>query len=762
MIRKYPAVFLLGFIVFGVIFADRTHLPAWVFLLIALATGVTGLFLLTQSRQVAATVLLAVCVGTFAGFHFAVQCYDTGPQHLSRLLKEPEVYRVYGQVSDWPDLKPNRTEIKISLDSLGGTINRPVKGGLLLKISDTTTVLQRGDHVEFTGRIYPLISRENDIGFDYQRYLNLRGVSGIVYLPTLLNVRVDRRSTFGFFHAVDRLRDAIVGSFRRNLEPTQAALASGFLIGETRNIPLPVYHMFRDSGTLHLLAVSGSNVALVLLVAVFLLRPFALSRWKRALVLIGVIVIFTALSYGEPSVIRASVMATLVIAAGLVQRRYDLNNIIALTAVIILLVDPAQLYDVGFQLSFVTAWGLIFAVPKIARLFEAYHSRLWYRWIAFPAIVAFVAQVASTPLVAFHFNRVPVMSVIANLVIVPFVSAAVIGLMLMLLANLIWPILGLFVGSLVNMLLGWVLRLLHLLGGESMTVLKPAGLIPEQWLSWLMVGSYVLMIIVAVSIGRRQFRKAALITVLVAVNVILVMAAVSTAWEQKPTMEVTSVPGGVAALVYRPGAGEANLVLAGLQARDYPVDERILCPWLESRGVTELNAIFVASCTYGAIDDVFRLASTYHSPDIYIHESLQSSFADVGAMTAGPNSTPRVTGYGGSPPESIREGITPCNLGVLVRLGGHSALVTDRIREGHFRWQPPCSTHLLVVGERWQPCAADWISLRSRGTTAVVCSKIALHLSAENEDAEFSPDQVIPDYLYDLNQLGSIRVSLAD
>lgn len=763
MIRKYPAVFLLCFIVIGIAVADRTHVPAWAFLLLVLLVGVTGLFALARLRLMTAAVLFPVCLGAFSGFQFAVRYYDTGPRHLSNLLSEPMVYRVFGRVSDWPDLKPNRTEIKISLDSLGGSATLPVRGQLLLKVTDTTTALQRGDYVEFTGRIYPLVDRKNDIGFDYQRYLSLRGVAGIVYLPTLLNVRVDHRSTFGFFHVIDRLRDAILGSFRRNLEPTQAALASGFLIGETRGIPSSVYNMFRDSGTLHLLAVSGSNVALVLLVAIFLLRPFALSRWKRALALLVVILTFTALSYGEPSVIRASVMAALVITAGLAQRRYDLNNIIALTAVIILLFDPGQFFDIGFQLSFVTAWGLIFVVPKVARMFETYHNRRWYRWLVFPGIVAFVAQLVSTPLVAFHFNRVPVISIFANLLIVPVVSIAVVALLAMLLADLIWPVLGLFVGSIVNVLLGLVLRLLHVFGGENMVIFKPAGVVPEQWLSWLMVGSYAVLIVLTVAVVRRNFRKITLAVGLVVVNVALIGGVARSAGSQQPVLEVISVPGGAVALVYQPGADRGDLVFAGLQARDYRIDERIIHPWLESRGISQLNSVFVTSCAYGAIDDILRLAVRFRPRGIYVHSSLKSSFTDARATIADSigESAP-IIAYSSPLPDLSSEGLSPCDSGVLIKLGECSALVTDRLGEELLLWRAPCRRHILVIGERWQPSAVDWITLQSRGTTCIICSKIAPHIHAKSPTGDMSPDAVLPDYLYDLTELGSIRVALTD
>ncbi len=315
MLRKHPALLFLGLVLAGIVAADVARIPSWVFLFGAFSAVLAAVLVAFRSIRVA-SVIFGVALAFVAAFHFAKDHYDLTPRHVARVADESRTVQIFGQVSDWPDLKANLTEIKVEVDSLGGRICRRVEGTILVKVTDTTTALQRGDRVEFWARIYPLVGGESGgERFDYRRYLQLKGVFGIVYLPTLLDVRIDKRSRIGLFAAVDQLRDAIRSTFSAYLSPDGAALASGFLIGETRNIPVHVYQWFKDSGTLHLLAVSGSNVALVLLVIIVLLRPFRLSRNVRAVVLLVVIVLFTMLSYGQPSVIRASVMAALVIAS---------------------------------------------------------------------------------------------------------------------------------------------------------------------------------------------------------------------------------------------------------------------------------------------------------------------------------------------------------------------------------------------------------------------------------------------------------------
>jgi len=377
----------------GIIFADLVRPPIWLFLFLCLVFAVTGLAFLSRSSMHKVIIFFGLSLFCFSAYHFGIKFYQFGPDHISRFVSDKKYYQIFGRVADWPDLKTNRTEIKIAVDSLGRDHKAPVKGSILLKISDTTTAFQRGDRLEFFGTIYPLKVKSDPGSFDYGRYLQLQGMFGIVYLPTVLEIRVDRSRRSGLIGMVDKIRAAINDSFSRNLSSTSAALASGILIGETREIPDEIYERFRDSGTLHLLAVSGSNVALIILFMVLILRPFSMKRKQRGMILISGVFIFALLSYGEPSVVRASLMATLVLVATIIERRIDLNQIIATAALIILLIDPAQLFNVGFQLSFATAWGLIFITPKISGLFKQFQNKLWFRWLVFPLLVSLVAQI---------------------------------------------------------------------------------------------------------------------------------------------------------------------------------------------------------------------------------------------------------------------------------------------------------------------------------------------------------------------------------
>jgi len=766
VIRSHPSVFVLALVVIGIAAADRLPLSPYFYLpFTAIAFG-AALIALAKRRWALAALLSALALGLVSAFHFGMEMSGAGVHHLKQVIAEPTLCHVYGRVADWPELRHGRTEIIIELDSLevrseSKHVAQPVQGRLLLKVSDTTTAVQRGDRVAFRARLYP-VRPGGTAGFDYDRYLVLRGVFAQAYLPSLLNVWVDKRPTVGVLPLVDRLRTAVRLSLDRNLSPPAAALARGFLIGETRDIPPEIYRMFRDSGTMHLLAVSGSNVALVVLFFMWVLRPFRFGTGPRSVALLVVIAIFAGLSYGDPSVIRASIMAGLVIGARMLGRSYDLNNIIAATALLILLVEPAQMFDVGFQLSFVTAWGLIFIMPRLAALFRECHERPWYRWLVFPFLLALVAQVVSTPLVAYHFGRFPVIGLAANLVIVPMVSLGVVGILLLLVADLIWPLLGVFVGSLLNLWLIAVVAVLRIMGGENIPVWNTGHLMdaPFGLPSVLLV--YLLLALAVVALNKTWARKAALAVVAVAANVALVIAVAGAFSGSEGRLDVEKVPGGAAVLVRSDRSSVADLIITRLSRKTYPIDERVFEPMLRRHGIDKLGRLIVLASDYDALDDILRLAGSWSVDSLFAGRGLASSITDIRTRADSTVYSGEIIFFGGRSTESVMRGY---RLGEkVVRLGVDPAFradIVDRLSPEIFASSTSEAKGVLIVGERWSPSAHDWITLYRSGYDRIVCAEFEQSEVSSWPDLEFEPDAILPDFVTDLSRSGPVRISLS-
>jgi len=719
--RKYPSLCVLILVVAGIVAADFFRPPGWLLLLFCLVFLILGMAHLSRAVTGRALVLLGFSLFCFAGYHFSIKFYDFGPNHISRFVSEKKYFQIFGRVADWPDLKANRTEIKIEIDSLGRDQKLAVQGSVLLKVSDTTTALQRGDRVEFFATIYPLRERSDPGSFDYARYLQLQGVFGVIYLPTLLDVRVDDSRRFGLIGLVDRIRAALTDSFNRNLSPVSAALASGILIGETRDIPSEIYNRFRDSGTLHLLAVSGSNVALMVLFVILVLRPFSIKRKQRAIILMVCVFVFALLSYGEPSVVRASLMAALVLLATIIERRFDLNQIIATAALIILLFDPAQLFNVGFQLSFTTAWGLIFITPKIAHLFKQTQNKLWFRWLVLPAMVSFIAQICSAPLIAFYFDQVPAISVVANLVIVPLVSIAVVAALLLFVIDLIWPLLGLFFGSLLDSFMASIVFFLELFGEKKSFAIETSDLSAAA-----VIIIYLFLILAALALFNRRARRVAVAAALIILNVGLTFSMVGAAASEKNRsyLDIFNIPGGAAILIYHSAWAAPDLIMTGIQAKTYPLDERIFESAFGHLGVKSISRLFILSAEYGAMDDILRIAEKMKIRDVYVDRKLIKSFSDIATVNPQTDGSIELKVISGALSQSDSPGVYPSANCVRINNGSSEVIVVDGAAMPNLRPNGKNLRPALIVGHYKELDSAAIEILGPGYFDKIVCSKV--------------------------------------
>lgn len=624
MFKKYPALYLLFFTVFGILLSDIVRIDSLYLLIGILVFGLIALFIRGGKSKLLMPIFVGLMFLLFAAFRFAVSTYDFGQTHISHFADSQTRFTIYGKINDWIDIQNERTEIRLSVDSLKADKIYYVHGNLLVRINVETTTFQRNDKLVLEGRIYPIKNRTFSADFDYQRFLSYKGIAGVVYLNTDLQILLDKGNRYSLFVVTDKVRDWIRKTFYDNLDEEAAALASGFLIGETRDISPEMYQRFKDSGTLHLLAVSGSNVVLVIGFFLYLFRPFSLSKQKRTLLLLVVLILFALLSYEEPSVIRASVMAGLVLLAGLFERRYDLNNIIALSALIILIAAPTQLFNIGFQLSFIIAWGLIVTMPQIAVLFDKHKNKNWYRFLLFPFFISLVAQIYSTGLIGLYFDRIPVLSPFANLIIVPLVSLAVIGIQILLAANFLLPILGKFVGSLLTPVFKITIASVNLFGSEGMLFFNSVN-----WQIGYVVLFYLLLFYLSLFLQNKKARRVSLIAAL-----ILIMIAEASSLYSKhlsaseSSIEVLSIPGGSVTL-FQHSSESADLVIHGMASRKYPIDEKILNPELSKRSIKQIEKLFILSIDYHAIDDVLRLAGRLKVKEVFFKPEIENTVLEV-------------------------------------------------------------------------------------------------------------------------------------
>ncbi len=278
--------------------------------------------------------------------------------------------------------------------------------------------IQIGDILILKGKFQNPHKATNFGQFDYADYLKNQGIFTVFYSQ---NYKTQGKSEDFHFKAQKyfaNLAEKILQKHSKYLTQNQTDLLGGIVFGHRSiNLSDDLKQDFINSGTFHILAASGMQIALVLLFWCFLMKLIKLP-YNFSLISGGFIIIFYACFTGFPaSILRALLMAEFIILGKLIDRQADNVALLLFVCSLMLLYNPVSLLDVGFQLSFVTTFGLIFAIPRFSVKLKNLPP-----WFSSTIFVTLIAQIFASPLLVFYFNNLPLYSLFANIFILPLVS----------------------------------------------------------------------------------------------------------------------------------------------------------------------------------------------------------------------------------------------------------------------------------------------------------------------------------------------------
>ena len=344
--------------------------------------------------------------------------------------------RVIGVVIDVPETKDRRTRFQFETEAVAGapTVFRThVSTTVLRSAMDTSAlVLRYGDRLELLGELSRPVAPRNPGEFNPRQFLDANGLWGFLFVRGWGRVAV-HDSGEGIFFMRSWVAPARLAMFRV-IEGTvggeEGEFLKGLLLGDRSGISEATKQAFIDSGVAHVLAVSGSNVAVVAAIFIFLVDLFRLPRAVRPILVAGAIVFYMLLTGSQPPVVRATIMALVFLGGEIVQRKSNPYNALGLSAMIILIWDSRQLFDVGFQLSFLAVLSIIHCYPRanvlISRLEGSGLIRKIVVWLLRLCAVSLVATLGTLPLTALSFGRLSIVGIAANLVVIPATELSVV------------------------------------------------------------------------------------------------------------------------------------------------------------------------------------------------------------------------------------------------------------------------------------------------------------------------------------------------
>ena len=276
-----------------------------------------------------------------------------------------------------------------------------------------------GNRLYVRGSIDPLPVTRNPYQFDYGKYLRHKGIYGQLSASNHQVMRL-QQSGSGVRVVVSRFRESVQEKLASYpFSKDQLAIINALIIGQRQGIDREMSNQYAAAGMMHILAVSGLHVGIILLLLRFITRPISgyRLRFLRSGIIIGLIWLFAILTGLSPSVLRAATMFSFLEASSLTGSKKETLNALIASAFVLLLFDPLLIYQVGFQLSYAAVLAILWIQPWLSSLFTIKNKVLRFLWNTITVTTA--AQIGVLPLSLFYFHQFPGLFLVSNLVVLP-------------------------------------------------------------------------------------------------------------------------------------------------------------------------------------------------------------------------------------------------------------------------------------------------------------------------------------------------------
>lgn len=343
--------------------------------------------------------------------------------------------------------------------------NNEVSGRVILNVNKDSFPKELNIDDAYASKAFlkKVLSPLNPNQFDYKNYLKKKGIYHQLYLKPaeLFKLSSSTNTIYGF---ADSLREKINKSLKEHsFKDDELSIINALLLGQRQDISDEVYANYTNAGAIHILAVSGLHVGIILLLLNLLLKPLENFKKGNTIKLIVILILlwcFAVIAGLSASVVRAVTMFSFIAYAMHIKRATNIFNILAISMFILLLFKPSFLFDVGFQLSYVAVFTIVWVQPMLYKLWSPKLKAIDYIWQLFTVTLA--AQLGILPLSLFYFHQFPGLFFVSNLVIIPFLGFILgMGILVIILAvlNILPQLIANLYGSIIsfmNNFISWI------------------------------------------------------------------------------------------------------------------------------------------------------------------------------------------------------------------------------------------------------------------------------------------------------------------
>jgi len=287
-----------------------------------------------------------------------------------------------------------------------------------------------GDDMVLTGKLHAPFEFSKSKKFSYRKYLGRQGIYFVLSVKKIAKVQILRHNQSNpLLTQLYTWRHSASATLSKHLRPYEAALMQAMVLGERTRIPQFLKDIFAKTGTAHILAISGLNVGIVVAVLFLILRMLPGPIKLTYILTLGFVAFYVLLTGASPSVVRAGIMAAVFLASFMIERETDSINSLAFAAFLLLVIDPQNFLDIGFQLSFLSVLAILLFYSYFMKLCEPFlkeHPNIVLKFLFESFAVSLAATLGVAGLIAYYFHMVTPISLVANIFVVPLSTLALI------------------------------------------------------------------------------------------------------------------------------------------------------------------------------------------------------------------------------------------------------------------------------------------------------------------------------------------------
>lgn len=527
---------------------------------------------------------------------------------------------ILGIINHQPEIRHNYMYITLKMDKIISPygcykIDSSVSLRVNLLPSHVSNLrqIEYGDYIRAITRLREPHFYKNEGCFNYKKYLANQGINLIGSLESPLLIEVMRKgegnSLFNYFNKLKIWLNSKINQYFINWEghlTQEGALLKSITLGDRGNLTPNFKETLQKSGVFHILAISGLHIVIISYILFQLLTFFHLSERLKCLTIIMMLVFYALLTGCSVSILRATIMSSIYLIGRVLHQESNMLNSLSLACLIILLYQPEQLFDTGFQLSFIATLFIILLAPRI----NSYLKR-WPLKLGGIISITLAAQLGLIPILIFNFNQVSFSSPISNLIAFPFIGLIIILGILFFLFSAFSPACTEASAVTAQYLIKMFFSLVTYFNKIPFSHIK----IPEPY-TWLIIFYYFFLLLFIVFGWRSKSGKAFLISWSITFLFIIISPFPN---NYSPYFKVNflDVGRGDSICIEFPGREKMLIDGGGFYGNISYIGENVVSPYLWYKKIKKIEVVALSHAHIDHIGGLFSLTDNFRINEIW-------------------------------------------------------------------------------------------------------------------------------------------------